>query len=243
VNTVLYLGHSTVLVDLDGARLLTDPLLRRRVGHLLRTGPITAPGELDAVLVSHAHHDHFDLPSLARLDPTLPLVVPRGLGRLVKDRETVIEVVEGDELTFDGVIVRATYAEHEGRRFGGRATGPALGFAIVGSRRIYFAGDTDLFPGMAGLVPDLDLALIPIWGWGATLGRGSHLDPARAAAALRLLRPKVAVPIHWGTYRQFHRSARAAFLQEPAESFVREAAAAAPEVEVRVLRPGERLSL
>ncbi len=94
---------------------------------------------------------------------------------------------------------------------------------------------------MAGLVPDLDLALIPIWGWGATLGGGGHLDPRRAAEALRLLQPRVAVPIHWGTYRPLHRGADAAFLADPAEAFVREAATAAPEVEVRVLRPGEHL--
>jgi L-ascorbate metabolism protein UlaG (beta-lactamase superfamily) len=96
---------------------------------------------------------------------------------------------------------------------------------------------------MSGLVDDLDLALIPIWGWGATLGRGKHLDPERAAEAVRRLRPRIAVPIHWGTYRPLHRSALAPFLSEPAEAFVRAAAKVAPEVDVRVLHPGESLSL
>jgi L-ascorbate metabolism protein UlaG (beta-lactamase superfamily) len=98
---------------------------------------------------------------------------------------------------------------------------------------------------MEGLVPNLDLALVPIWGWGPTLGRGEHLDPASAAQALRLLRPRMAVPIHWGTYRPLHHGLRRepAFLREPAEAFLREAAAVAPEVEVRILKPGERLEL
>jgi L-ascorbate metabolism protein UlaG (beta-lactamase superfamily) len=243
VDTVLYVGHSTVLVELDGVRLLTDPLLRRQVTFLRRASTVDVEllRNLDAVLISHAHHDHLDLPSLKLLGASVPVVVPRGLGRLLQDRTSVTEVVEDEEIAFGPVTVRAAHAAHDGGRPPGRIEAAPLGFVISGSRRIYFAGDTDLFPGMAGLVPDLDLALIPIWGWGATLGGGGHLDPRRAAEALRLLQPRVAVPIHWGTYRPLHRGAGAAFLDDPAEAFVREAAAAAPEVEVRVLRPGEHL--
>jgi L-ascorbate metabolism protein UlaG (beta-lactamase superfamily) len=98
---------------------------------------------------------------------------------------------------------------------------------------------------MAGLVPDLDLALLPIWGWGPTLGRGAHLDPVRAADALALLRPKVAVPIHWGTYAPLHLGLRAtpSFLSDPRRAFVHAAALKAPEVDLRVLTPGEALAL
>jgi L-ascorbate metabolism protein UlaG (beta-lactamase superfamily) len=103
---------------------------------------------------------------------------------------------------------------------------------------VFFAGDTDLFPGMSGLVPDLDLALVPVWGWGATLGAG-HLDPLRAAEALSLLRPRRAIPIHWGTFVPLHRSARADFLRRPVEEFVEAARKKAPDVEIRVLNPGE----
>jgi L-ascorbate metabolism protein UlaG (beta-lactamase superfamily) len=243
MRAIQYLGHSTVVVDLDGTQLITDPLLRRRVGHLLRTGPVATLGEIDGVLISHAHHDHLDLPSIERLDPAIPVVVPRGLARLVKRRARVIEVDVGEEVQIDTLTVRATQAVHEGRRAGGRASGPALGYEIRGSQRIYFAGDTDLFPEMEGLVSDLDVGLIPIWGWGPSLGRGLHLDPARAAEAIRLLNPRIAVPIHWGTYRPFLYGRRARFLSEPAEAFVRETEARAPGVEVRVLQPGEALEL
>jgi L-ascorbate metabolism protein UlaG (beta-lactamase superfamily) len=238
-----YIGHGTALIELDGVRVLTDPLLRNRVAHLRRTQPIdpTALPRPDAVLISHGHYDHLDVPSLLLLGRGTRVVAPRQLVAGLPDFD-VVGVDEGDELSLGAVVVRATHAEHEGGRplFG---NGPALGYAILGSKRVYFAGDTDLFAGMDGLVADLDLALIPIWGWGATLGRGKHLDPERAAEAVRRLRPKVAVPIHWGTYRPFHRSARVAFLTEPPEAFVRAAAIVAPDVEIQILRPGARLEL
>ena len=68
---------------------------------------------------------------------------------------------------------------------------------------MYFAGDTDLFDDLAAIGP-LDLALVPVAGWGAKVGPG-HLDPERAAEAVRLLKPKIAVPIHWGTFAPMHR--------------------------------------
>jgi L-ascorbate metabolism protein UlaG (beta-lactamase superfamily) len=247
--SVEYVGHSTVRLELDGVRLLTDPLLRRRVAHLRRAVPLPtdAARDVDAVLVSHAHYDHLDLPSLSRVGVSVPVVVPRGLAALLTRRrfERVIEVDEGEEVSFGPVTVRAVRADHDGDRgpFGLRA--PALGYAVLGSHRIYFAGDTDLFDGMEGLVDDLGLALIPIWGWGPSLGRGRHLDPEQAAEALRLLRPRVAVPIHWGTYHPVHHGLRRApaFLSDPVGAFVAAARVRAPGVDVRVLEPGQRLPI
>ena len=97
-------------------------------------------------------------------------------------------------------------------------------------------------PGLEDIVSDLDLALIPIWGWGASLGTG-HLDPTRAAEAVALLRPRVAVPIHWGTFRPVHRRSRAPFLRDPVDEFVAAARERAPDVEIRVLAPGESLTM
>src|SRR5262249_60752921 len=82
---------------------------------------------------------------------------------------------------------------------------PLLGDLIEPSTRVYFAGDTDLFGGMQELAPGLDVALLPVAGWGPRVGSG-HLDPQRAAETLRLLRPRVAIPIHWGTYRRLGRA-------------------------------------
>jgi len=238
---VSYLGHATTLIELDGARLLTDPLLRRRVAHLVRTSSPPDPPEIDAVLISHGHLDHLDLPSLERLARATPIVVPAGLGRLVRSRgfQSVSEVEAGDEIAVADVTVRATPADHPGRPAPGRSP-QAVGYAVLGSARVYFAGDTDLFAGMAGLVEQLDIALLPIWGWGPSLGTG-HLDPGRAAEALALLAPRLAVPIHWGTLRPFYRTPRAHYLREPVDAFVAAAGELAPRVAVRVLGPGESL--
>jgi L-ascorbate metabolism protein UlaG (beta-lactamase superfamily) len=245
---VTYVGHATVHIALDGVRLLTDPVLRRRMGHLRRRGRVDAAAlrGIDAILISHAHYDHLDIPSLEKLGRVTPIVVPRGLAALVRRRSFahVVELDVGEQLAVGAVSVRATVAEHSGSR-GVFASGPALGYLVEGSSRIYFAGDTDLYPGMAELADGLDLALVPIWGWGPSLGRGKHMDPERAAEALTLLRPRIAVPIHWGTYHPFHLGLLQAprYLREPAERFVRAAAETAPDVEVRLLRPGETLSL
>jgi L-ascorbate metabolism protein UlaG (beta-lactamase superfamily) len=246
---VRWIGHSTVLVWLDGVRLLTDPLLRGLVAHLRRRVPVhrDALRGVDAVLVSHAHHDHLDVGSLQRVGRKTPLVVPKGLGALLRRQgfRDVNELAVGDSLEIGRVRVEATYAAHDGSRPPYPARAPAVGYAMVGSRRVYFAGDTDLFPEMDGLVPDLDLALVPIWGWGPSLGRGEHLDPEGAAEAVALLRPKVAVPIHWGTYAPVHLGLRTkpAYLTEPQAAFVAAAKRTAPDVAVRVLAPGEATEL
>jgi L-ascorbate metabolism protein UlaG (beta-lactamase superfamily) len=241
MSRLVYLGHSTTLIDMDGVRVLTDPLLRRRVMHLRRSAPLPGRVEPGAVLISHGHQDHLDLPSLRRFPRDTPIVIPRGLGRVVAARgfRDVREVDEGAEIEFGGVTVRATYADHGGRSLPGRSQA-AVGYAVLGSARVFFAGDTGLFESMDGLVPDLDLALLPIWGWGPTVGPG-HLEPRSAAEALTLLRPRLAVPIHWGTLRPFYRSGRAAFLRAPADAFVAAARELAPEVAVRVLDPGGSL--
>jgi L-ascorbate metabolism protein UlaG (beta-lactamase superfamily) len=243
-----WLGHSTVLVDLDGARLLTDPVLRNRVAHLRRRGRVDPAqhSNIDAVLISHLHLDHLDLPSLERLGHGMQLVVPRGGGGLLRQRgfRRVAEVEAGDEVRIGALTVCPTYAEHNGLRlpfFGARAL--TLGYTITGSCGIYFAGDTELFSGMAEIGHGLDIALVPIWGWGPSAGPG-HLDPRRAAEALRLLRPLLAVPIHWGTYAPLGIGRlQTALLADPATEFRRHAAELAPEVEVHVLGLGGTLRL
>jgi L-ascorbate metabolism protein UlaG (beta-lactamase superfamily) len=243
--TVTWIGHGTVLVEAEGTRVLTDPLLRPRVGHLLlRAAPqIQVEGEVDAVLISHVHHDHLDLPSL-KLLRAKRFVVPRGSGRLLARRgfEPVVEVDEGAELSVGALGVRATHAAHPSRRSPFGAATPALGFLITGPARLYIAGDTDIFDAMRKLAPGLDVALLPISGWGPRVGPG-HLDPQRAAEALRLLEPRLAVPIHWGTYHRIGMRRDAVTLREPAERFRLLASELAPQVTVRVLTPGERLEV
>jgi L-ascorbate metabolism protein UlaG (beta-lactamase superfamily) len=119
----------------------------------------------------------------------------------------------------------------------------AIGFLVSGSQRVYFAGDTALFPEMAHIDDHLDLALLPVWGWGPRL-RGGHLDPPGAAEALTLLRPRRAMPIHWGTFWPAGmRWVGASRFTEPGGEFQMHAQRVAPEVEVLLAAPGDRLTL
>lgn len=229
---ITWIGHSTVLIELDGVRLLTDPVLRAHVLHLRRvTAPAAVPDRVDAVLVSHEHYDHLDINSLRQVGRTARVVVPAGTAKRVRGWvEDIVELNVGEEVEVGAVTVTATAAEH-GKH--------ALGYLVTGSARIYFAGDTDLFEGMRELAPRLDVALLPIAGWGPRLPPG-HLDPARAAQALELLRPRIAVPIHWGTYTRIGLSRDEA---APAKRFAELAAERAPGVDVRVLPVGGSLEV
>ena len=101
---------------------------------------------------------------------------------------------------------------------------------------VYFAGDTDLFDTMADLAP-IDVALLPIWGWGPSLGEG-HLDPSRAATAATLLKARVVIPVHWGTYSPIGLK-RPTWLDTPAAHFADALRAAGMIDALRVLAPGE----
>ena len=236
-----------MLIDVDGTRLLTDPVLRGHVGPLVRHGAVPGPGttgNLDAVLISHLHRDHADLGSLRKLDRGTPMLVPPGSGRFFARHgfTEATELAPGQVARVGALTVRAVEARHDGGRRRFAKETEAIGFLVNGERRVYFAGDTDFFPGMESLGP-LDLALLPIWGWGPTVGDG-HLDPAGAARAAAALSPRLAVPIHWGTLYPFGlRRFRRDPLRLPGREFAEHVRDLAPQVETRVLSPGESTSL
>jgi L-ascorbate metabolism protein UlaG (beta-lactamase superfamily) len=206
---IRWLGHATVVVDLGGVRLVTDPLLRRHVGALRRVGPTPDPAwwsGADASLVSHLHLDHADLPSLRRLGDAPVLAGPeaaawcaaRGLASVaLPDGWSAIPGRHGD------VEVRLVRADHTSRPLPGRPL-EAYGFLVRrGTDVVWFAGDTALYPEMSHL-PELaggaiSLALLPIHGWGPRLSSG-HMDAEQAAEAARLSHAQRVVPIHWGTF-------------------------------------------
>lgn len=242
-DRIVFLGHSTVLIELDGVRVLTDPLLRARVAHLRRRPALPDPGLFatpDAVLISHLHHDHLDLASLRLLGLDTRLFVPAGAGAWLRGRgfTSVSELSVGEEAGVGSLTLTAVPASHDGRRHPGGLRAQALGFIIADGRRtVYFAGDTGLFAGMSSLSPSPEVALLPVAGWGPTLGPG-HMGPLDAARAAGLIAPRLAIPIHWGTLRPIG-SRGDSQLDEPPRLFAEHVARLAPSVEVRVLAPGK----
>ena len=249
-DRITWLGHATALIEIDGVRLLTDPVLRPRLLRFIRRHaalpePDTLRG-IDAVLISHMHHDHLDFPSLRMLGAEPRVIAPVGSWPTFRRRgfNNVSELAPGGRLDVGAVEVTATHARHDGRRYKLGPAKDAVGFLVLGQAcKVYFAGDTDLFPGMAALGGDLDAALLPIGGWGPTVGRG-HLDARRAAEAAAMLRPRIAIPIHWGTMLRSGLERRAEeLLFGPGRGFPAQLAARAPAVEPVVLEPGSSVAL
>lgn len=223
-------------------RVLTDPFLRSRLGPLERHGPVPDPGALgpiDLVVVSHGHADHFDRDSLAGLEGHPTIVVPRGLGVVARAsvRGDVVEMEAGESVAVGGLTVSAIPAHHWISPGSPRAQ--PIGYLIDAGPRVYFAGDTGRIPAMSELAGRVDVALLPVWTWGPHLGPG-HLGPRSAAAAVADIRPSIAIPIHWATLypRRLHR-VWGRPLTEPGDRFATHVRVTAPDVDVRVLRPGE----
>ncbi|MFI6654185.1 MBL fold metallo-hydrolase [Streptomyces sp. NPDC050523] len=247
---ITWWGHATCTVTDSDVRLLTDPLFARRLVHLRRRRgalPPPAAWRADAALVSHLHADHLHVPSLERLAEGTRLLVPRGARRAVPALRRlthlrVSEVAPGDRVTVGELVVRVVPARHDGRRLPlGPHRSPALGYVLEGEARTYFAGDTGLFDAMAREVGPVDVALLPVGGWGPFLGEG-HLDAGRAARALARLEPRSAVPVHYGTYWPVGMDAvRPHEFHSPGEEFVRLAAEYAPDVAVHRLGHGESI--
>ena len=151
---VRWIGHSTVLISLDGVRLLTDPLLRLFVKHLRRRAPVHADAlrPVDAVLLSHAHHDHLDLGSLYRIAAKTPLVVPRGIGRILGRRgfRDVTELDVGETLAIGAVEVEATFAAHDGSRPPYPERAPALAMRCAARAASTFPGTRRSSPRWTG---------------------------------------------------------------------------------------------
>ncbi len=199
---VTWVGHATIAIDVGDIRIVTDPALTGRIAHLRRRVPEVDLGSVDAVLISHVHMDHLHGRSLRKVSSGARLIAPRGARPLLTGCgfASIDDVGRGDIIEHRGIRIEVVHAEHgHGRGPHSRVTATPVGYVIeAGGVRIYFPGDTDLHPQMHEL-GHIDLALLPIWGWGPTLGE-LHLDPTSAATAAEWLSPATVVPIHWGTY-------------------------------------------
>lgn len=253
---IQYIGHSTVLLEAPGLRILTDPFLRDRLGPLRRHGPVPAPATIGAVAVvaiSHAHPDHFDTRSLKALIGDPLVIVPRGLaGRVRRSGLRAREVVVGEQVAIaPGWSITAVPARHW--RWPSAPAAAAIGYLIEGPDGvgaagpapigIYFAGDTSRFAGLRELAGRVDLALLPVGTWGPHMSPG-HLSPRSAAEVARDIGARVAVPIHWGTlYPAGAHRILAGRLNRPATRFADWSRLLAPELVVHALRPGEATTI
>lgn len=248
-----WLGHSTVVIDIEGTRLITDPLLHRHAGVLRRRAEPPQADQyepVDAVLLSHLHHDHCELPSLRRLGDAPVLTAPANARWLRKRGLAGVGLGEDGGWRPVGsgrVEVRLVRAVHGHRPMPHRPNA-ANGHLVRGERHsVWAVGDTTLYPEMDRVGDQvgrrLDVILVPIAGWGPRLS-GGHMGPEEAAIACARSGARWAVPVHWGTLSAplMHRVGGGAWIGRPLGEFVEALAEAAPGCTPVELRPGGQWS-
>lgn len=216
---ITWLGHSSVLIDVDGYLVLTDPVLGPRSGPVSWAGPKRfhpapiAPEELpplDAVLVSHDHYDHLDYPTVRALaGRETTWITALGVGAHLEawgvPSERIVELDWWEEHDLRGLSITATPARHfQGRGPGASAATFWCGWSIRGPRRsVWFSGDTgpwdDGFRQIGERLGPFDLSMIEIGAWHPAWGT-IHLGPENAMRVHELVRAKTLMPVHWGTF-------------------------------------------
>lgn len=204
-TTVTYVGHATVLVRTGRLSFLTDPVFSPRVLTARRHSPL--PEEIaqpSAVFISHAHYDHLDIPTFKYFSSNVPVILPRGLGRLLRRfvRNPLIEMDAGETREIlPGLTVAAFPVRHFGFRLSGLTYRGCLGYWIASEgQTVFFPGDTGYMDFRKFHKPDL--ALLPVGPcrpeW---MMRSRHLNPEDVLQLTKDLDAKLMIPIHWGTFR------------------------------------------
>jgi L-ascorbate metabolism protein UlaG (beta-lactamase superfamily) len=214
---ITWFGHSSLLVEIEGRRLLVDPVWSERCSPSRFLGPkrfhpvplpLEALPPLDAVLISHDHYDHLDYATVMALkERAVPFIVPLGVGAHFEywgfDPKLVRELDWWEETELGGLTLVATPARHFSGRGLGRDRTLWAGWAVIGKkRRIYYSGDSAMFEGFARIGERLgpfDAALIEVGAYDA-MWADVHLGPEQAVEAHRAVRGRVLFPVHWGTF-------------------------------------------
>lgn len=252
---VTWLGHATALVEVDGYRVLTDPIWSDRCSPSDVVGPerlhspplaLDALPAIDAIVISHDHYDHLDIDTVTALARTqrAPFVVPLGVGAHLRGwgvgADRVVELDWHESTRIGELSLACTPARHFSGRFVSRNLTLWASWVIAGPRhRVYFAGDTGYTPGFGQIGSDhgpFDITLMPIGAYSAAWP-DVHMNPEEAVAAhldLNASGAGLLVPIHWGTFRLAPHP-----WAEPVERLL--AAADAAGVAVAVPRPGGKV--
>jgi L-ascorbate metabolism protein UlaG (beta-lactamase superfamily) len=248
-----WLGHATTLLEIDGHRILTDPVFGDRVSPSPRFGParlhpapMTAAElpQLDAVLISHDHYDHLEVDTIKELTRSqrCPFLVPLGVGAHLRGwgvpADRIVELDWDEAAPVGGLTITCTEARHFSGRLFARNTTLWSSWAIAGpTRRVFFGGDTGFTPAFAGIgarYGPFDLTVLPIGAYNRNWS-DIHLDPEEALRAHGDLGGRLLLPIHWATFDlAFHSWA------DPVERLV--AGAQRCGIALALPRPGQRVA-
>ncbi|NJD77732.1 MAG: MBL fold metallo-hydrolase [Candidatus Methanoperedens sp.] len=210
-NSITFIGHSTVLIHLNGTNILTDPNFNNWavIVHRGREPGIKIENlpKIGAILISHAHRDHLDKWTMEQLPKDTPVLISEGNGAILRDWgfTDVREMNVWNKTEVNGIKITAAPAKHSGARNSASADFPkALGYIVQGDKTVYFAGDTGLFDGLKeiGNYSQIDAALLPIGAYSPRwFMKSHHMNPDDAIQAMAMLGAKEMIPIHWGSFR------------------------------------------
>ncbi len=240
---VTWLGHAGFFAQVAGINIAIDPNWALWHGPVKRVSNPTVWAHhlpaIDLVLVSHAHYDHLHLPSLRKLAAGQPIIVPEGVGSLVKNCGfgPIVELKIWQSATFRDLRITLTPARHWGARMIHDTHRGFGGFLIKSRDRcLYHCGDSAMFEGFQeiGKRADIDLALMPIGAYEAPSGRPVHMNPEEALEAFEMLGAHSMIPMHHDTFPLGNEP-----IHEPAERLVKAALAHQLEHRVRLLHEGE----
>lgn len=240
---VTWLGHAGFFAQIGGVRIAIDPNWAlwhgpvKRVRHPSVLAHHLPP--IDLVLVSHAHYDHLHLPSLRRLAAGQPIIVPEGVGSLVKNCGfgRIVELKVWQSATYKDLRITLTPARHWGARMIHDTHRGFGGFLIKSRDRCLFhCGDSAMFDGFQeiGKRAEIDLALMPIGAYDAPSGRPVHMNPEEALDAFEMLGAHSMLPMHHDTFPLGNEP-----IFEPAERLLKGALARQIDHRVRLLHEGE----
>jgi L-ascorbate metabolism protein UlaG (beta-lactamase superfamily) len=254
---VVYIGHATLLLELAGQRIMTDPNFDPKLGRVLRR--VSPPGipldklpSIDAILLTHAHADHLSFASLDALPDRIPLYAPPAVAEWLRKLgyKQAVPLAVGETISIGSITVRAALAKHSGNRYGIDRWRSATSMYLLdsGSTTCFFAGDTSLTPDTHRLVVEelgakgrrLDVALLPIghapW-WKPGFRRG-HLTSDDALELFQRLEARFFIPFHWGTFHHVTSGPHDAI-----ERLRARLATHARGADVRIIEPGESFDI
>ncbi|WP_397385081.1 MBL fold metallo-hydrolase [Prosthecobacter sp.] len=240
---VTWLGHAGFFCQIGGVNIAIDPNWALWHGPVKRVRhPSVWAHDLphiDLVLVTHAHYDHLHLPSLRKLAAAQPIIVPEGVGRVVKNCGfgRIVELKTWQSATFRDLRITLTPARHWGARMIHDTHRQFGGYLIKSPERCLFhCGDSAMFDGFQeiGKRASIDLALMPIGAYDAPSGRQVHMNPEEALDAFQMMGAQSMIPMHHDTFPLGGEP-----LHEPAERLVKAAIERQLENRVRLLREGE----
>ncbi len=247
-NRIIPIGHSTVLIQLDGLNIVTDPIFSNRIlwfsKRYVETGiPFEKLPKIDAIVISHEHYDHFDKATLIKFDKNIPIVVSIGLrGKAASlGFQDIREIGWWESTKINGVKITAVPIKH--------FLSHASSYVIEGTKTVYFAGDTGLngYFEEIGQKFNIDAALLPMGAYRphlsfipsfASSAKKVHMHPEDIPIAQEQLKAKVVVPIHWGVFK-----ITAEPIEEPKEKMEQIINQQNSDSKIKILEPGEILNL